>query len=540
MKEFREINEALNRCCQLALRQPLPGKQLVLMTDASFQAAGYAVLIEDDYNQKYTSTRKTCAPIAYGSKTYSPSQIKMSIYAKEFLAIYMAFKEFGHINWGATKPVIIMTDSKSVTRFSQKKMIPPPLWNACDFVLQFNFTIAHIPGKMNTAADFLSRLEMDPNEKIILKIREDIPTKPIEVNIESRGIAQEETVFFDPTDQLETTEKEHWKRKTEARNAIPSDPPVITVSCYYANDLHKDTTIVNIAQLTKPSRILIEQDSDPTLLNFKREMLGLPFDEQILLNDARYMHYSRNKRRIVIKDDILYRQYYNNTGEVSHSQALLPGQLLKVFLQSLHGTAGKHPGISKMMQEIRQKYYFPSTATYVRNWVRDCEICIQDKRINNTRSTPELIHIPEWDLGPEDLMQIDLLPELPPIGCYENIITAIDVFSRYAFAYPVSNPMAVNTAKVIIDIMTRHADLPTLIITDKGSVFVSQVIHEIAEILGINLKHATTKHAQTIGVLERAHATIKTSLKNGIRRIEETMAPIFTHCNPELQHNISF
>ena len=268
MKESREINEALDRCCQLALRQPLPGKQLVLMTDASFEAAGYAVLIEDDPNQKYTSTRETYAPIAYGSKTYSPSQIKMSIYAKEFLAIYMAFKEFGHIFWGGTKPVIIMTDSKSVTRFFQTKMIPPPLWNACDFVLQFNFTIAHIPGKMNTAADFLSRLEMDPNEKVILKIREDIPTKPIEVNIESTGIAQEEPVFFDHTDQQETTEKELSKRKDEVRNAITKEPPVITVSCYYANDLHKDTTIVNIAQLTKPSRILIEQDSDPKLLNF--------------------------------------------------------------------------------------------------------------------------------------------------------------------------------------------------------------------------------------------------------------------------------
>ena len=282
MKEFREINEALVRCCQLALRQPLPGKQLVLMTDASFQAAGYAVLIEDDPNQKYTSTRKTYAPIAYGSKTYSPSQIKMSIYAEEFLAIYMAFKEFGHIFWGATKPVIIMADSKSVTRFFQTKMIPPPLWNACDFVLQFNFTIAHIPGQMNTAADFLSRLEMDSNEKVILKIREDIPTKPIEVNIESIGIAQEESVFFDPTDHQETTQKELWKRKEELRNAIPNEPPVITVSCYYANDLHKDTTIINVAQLTKRSRILIEQDSDPTLLNFKREMLRLPFDEQIL------------------------------------------------------------------------------------------------------------------------------------------------------------------------------------------------------------------------------------------------------------------
>ena len=331
----------------------------------------------------------------------------MSIYAKEFLAIYMAFQEFELVFWGVTKPVIIMTDSKSVTRFFQTKMIPPPLWNACDFVLQINFTIAHIPGKMNIAAEFLSRLETDPNEKTILRIREDIPTKPIQVNIESTGIAQEEKVFFEPTDQRETKEKEHWTRKEEAQNAIPNDPPVITVSCYYANDLHKDTKIVNIAQLTKPSRTLIEQDSDPTLPNFKLEMLGLPFDKQILLYDARYMHYSRNKKRKIIKDDILYRQYYSDIGEVSHLQVLLPGQLLKVLLQSLHGTAGKHPGISKMMQEIRQKYYFPSIATYVRNWVRDCEICFQDKRINNTRVTPDLIHIPEWDLGPEDLMKID-------------------------------------------------------------------------------------------------------------------------------------
>ena len=60
---------------------------------------------------------------------------------------------------------------------------------------------------MNIAADFFSGLEMDPNEKIILKIREDIPTKPIEVKNKSTGIAQEESVFFDTTDHQETTEK---------------------------------------------------------------------------------------------------------------------------------------------------------------------------------------------------------------------------------------------------------------------------------------------------------------------------------------------
>ena len=82
----------------------------------------------------------------------------------------------------------------------------------------------------------------------------------------------------------------------------------------------------------------------------------------------------------------------------------------------------------------------------------------------------------------------------------KNIITANEVFLGYAFAYPISNPTAVNTAKVIIDIMTRNAFLPPRIKTDKGSVFISLVIIEVAEKLSLNLKHATTKHAQTIGL----------------------------------------
>ena len=103
LEKFTEINKALDRCCELALKQPLPNKQIPLMTDASYSAAGYAVLIEYDPLEKYTSTRKAFAPVAYGSKTFSPTQLKMSIYAKEFLAKFFAFKEFGHIFWGNPK-----------------------------------------------------------------------------------------------------------------------------------------------------------------------------------------------------------------------------------------------------------------------------------------------------------------------------------------------------------------------------------------------------------------------------------------------------
>ena len=61
--------------------------------------------------------------------------------------------------------------------------------------------------------------------------------------------------------------------------------------------------------------------------------------------------------------------------------------------------------------------------------------------------------------------------------------------------------------------MAKHAYLPTTLISDKGTAFTSFVIKEVAGFLGITLKRATTKHAQTIGLLERSHASIKQALK---------------------------
>ena len=62
----------------------------------------------------------------------------------------------------------------------------------------------------------------------------------------------------------------------------------------------------------------------------------------------------------------------------------------------------------------------------------------------------------ENHVGPK--MQIDLVPELPPSGGYENIVTAMDVFSRYLFAYATTNQDAKTIAKVLINIMTKHAN----------------------------------------------------------------------------------
>ena len=99
--------------------------------------------------------------------------------------------------------------------------------------------------------------------------------------------------------------------------------------------------------------------------------------------------------------------------------------------------------------------------------VEGCKQFARVKRVPNATITPELLNLPEWDLGPEDATQIDLLPNVPPSGGSENVLTAIDVFSRYLFAYPIMDASAINVAKVLVDVMTKHAKLPTTLIPTK-------------------------------------------------------------------------
>ena len=179
----------------MALKQPLKDKQLIVMSDASFTAAGYAIMIEDDPQQKLQSKRKTYATIAFGSKSFNPTQLKMSIYAKEFLDIFCVYRP------------------PSSRQIFPNKNHSPALWNACDYVLQNNFVIAHVAGAMNTAADFLSRTEM--------KLRNDIQTKSIEVNIQSSGIAEEERIYLQPDD--ENDEKTLWEQKDTIRNQAQTE-----------------------------------------------------------------------------------------------------------------------------------------------------------------------------------------------------------------------------------------------------------------------------------------------------------------------------
>ena len=237
----------------------------------------------------------------------------MPIYSKEFLAFFMAFPEFAHISWEATKPTIVLTDNKSVTRFFQTKAIPPALWNACDYVLQLNFKIAHVAGSVNTAADFLSRLDFKVTEKIRLKIREDIHTKLIEVTTSSSDAADEEQFLFTHADDSNESEKQTLQRKEYSTQnakqwAANGESPALETSVKEFTKIDGSFTSYSINGIKANARIRREQDFDFVLMNMKLKILGQPYDEVLIMTDSRYKNYKANEDRIILKDGLLFKK----------------------------------------------------------------------------------------------------------------------------------------------------------------------------------------------------------------------------------------
>ena len=143
---FDSVNKTLSDACELALKQPIAGKQLVLLKDASFRYDGYSLLIEVNPDQNILSEWKTYAPGVVCIENFLPRATQDVLLLKRYLSIYMAILEFAHILWETMRPTNVLTDNKCVTSFSQTKALPPALRIACHYMLQFNFKRTHIAG----------------------------------------------------------------------------------------------------------------------------------------------------------------------------------------------------------------------------------------------------------------------------------------------------------------------------------------------------------------------------------------------------------
>ena len=102
-------------------------------------------------------------------------------------------------------------------------------------------------------------MEMDPTEKLVLKIREDVETRPIEVNVQSAGVSEKEQVFF--TEEDSETEEQIWDRKQQSKMGLMVPETVIQIDSISENTVEEITNFTR--KLRRTNQILLEQSKDP-------------------------------------------------------------------------------------------------------------------------------------------------------------------------------------------------------------------------------------------------------------------------------------
>ena len=236
----------------------------------------------------------------------------------------MAVNQFAHIFWEATKPCYVLTYNKPVTRIFQTKAIPQALWNACDYLLQFNFKIGHIVGSVNTAADFLSRTVLKVREKTRLKTREYLQTTRIEVSSSSSDFTDEEQFFFtqaDKKDELEDKKDQTLERKEPSRQNtkqwIANERPLfLKTGVKEFTTFDGNITSYSMNGIKENARIRVEQDIDLVLRNMKLTILDQPHDEVLFTTDSGHKHNKANEDRIFLENGLLFRKKFKETGSV--------------------------------------------------------------------------------------------------------------------------------------------------------------------------------------------------------------------------------
>ena len=179
------------------------------------------------------------------------------------------------------------------------------------------------------------------------------------------------------------------------------------------------------------ARIRVAQNVDLVLKILKLKILGQPHDELLMMTDSRYKNYKAKEDRIILKDGLSFRKCFAKTRSVKYYQILIPKHLVNKVFRRLQEEFGKQPGIAQTIIAYWQNYYFPKKAQFIRKWVMSCEQCIRESRIDRSFTRLPLQNPNGHITAPEDAMQIDLVPDLPPSGGYENIVTAMDVFSGF-------------------------------------------------------------------------------------------------------------
>ncbi|KAK3565396.1 hypothetical protein QTP86_007935 [Hemibagrus guttatus] len=172
-----------------------------------------------------------------------------------------------------------------------------------------------------------------------------------------------------------------------------------------------------------------------------------------------------------------------------------------------------HPGIHRLTQLTRRRFWWPSLGSDVEEYVRACPTCAQARTSR---------HLPEGLLEPLPIprrpwshLSVDFLTDLPDSGGFTTVMVVVDRFSKGCRLIPLKGlPTAMQSADAMFQHVFHNFGLTEDIVSDWGSQFTSRVWGSLCAHLGIGVSLSSGYHPQSNGQAERLNQEIGRFLRS--------------------------
>ena len=314
----------------------------------------------------------------------------------------------------------------------------------------YDFKVVYKPGKLNTVADALSRQHNDDED------------------VDHKSWVRDKCIGY-TFDEPENDDGKH-----EQVNAIVMNP-----TDYDWGKLQEDDETIHIVK-----RYLQSGEDDNACV-------------EKMPNAARKL--IKKLDPLEIHDNLLC---YRVNDE--HRTLVIPERQQRDVAQFYHDQG--HFNARKVKHLIERNCAWTNMTATIEEVVKHCERC-QKRKTPKVATRCDLKRL-KVKHGPMAQLSMDFLN----IDCRRDtkfkVLTVVDDFTKFGFAFEVKSENASNMAKLLYRHIYTKFGIPQVIHTDQGKSFLSKVIKDLNNMLGIDHTLSPINHPQSNGGCERLNRTV--------------------------------
>jgi len=408
--------------------------------------------------------------VAYMAKVIPPSLQSRPILELEIFALLTALHSFQ--KYISNTPCTVLTDSRVLYYLFHSRINESSLkikrWGLKLLSDHSNVKL-HFVKSSDNLADYLTRQGMRLGDK-------------------DRFIMTNSKIsdFYDHMGQCDFT-LDQWAKYVEKNPHFLKEESTRVVCASLRTGLE------NVEHFISPLEILQEKISRLRIL--QEQKLEFPNIIDFLLQQENFEGDFEEKTYRILEDLILIK--INEDYKI-----LMPHSLIGPLLALIH--LNGHKGVTRMLLELKESYFFQSMYTIVKKFVTSCYSCF----LSYSSSRKNKLGVYPTPSSPFEEIQLDLCENLNPVGGYSHLLIVQCMLTDFVIIIPLKGKSNVEVARNIYYNVIQIFNVKKLH-SDNGPCFRANAWLELLASIGINVINSSALHPQGRGKIEKTVGIVK-------------------------------